>query len=254
MADTHAVIQPGHGIGGASPIGLAEVSFDVSRLAAVLWTALATVLGLGIAREIAMNYIGTGTVLKDLRHFALDAERSIPSWYESLAMVSAAGLLGIIAALSRRNDSRNRVQWSILTVIFLLMSLDEAVSFHEITVVPLRTAFKLDGVLYYSWVVIAAPVVLGLGVYFIPFLLRLPPRTAARFIVAGGVFVGGALGTEFLCGYYASTSGIDALPYKITAASQECLEVIGMTLFVVALLRHLAQSTPSFRVTMKDVA
>jgi len=113
---------------------------------------------------------------------------------------------------------------------------------------PLRNAFHFSGVFYFSWVVLAAPLVLAVGVYFIPFLLRLPIETAIRFIAAGTVFVGGALGTEFLCGYLATTVGFESMIYRTVAAGQECLEAIGMTMFVIALLRHLADMAPLFRI------
>lgn len=254
MADTYAFVSANDRPDGPRGMQPGAILFNVPRLAGLLWLGLAIVLGLGIVREIIMAYLGTETVLRDLRHFALDAERSIPSWYEGLGMASASGLLAIIAVISRKTDSANRVHWTILAAIFLLMSLDEVVSFHEVTVDPLRTAFDLSGILYFSWVALAAPLVVALGLYFVPFLWRLPRATAVRFVVAGAVFVGGALGTEFLAGHFASTTGLDALPYRITAAVQECLESIGITLFVIALLRHLAQSTPSFQVTMQDAA
>ena len=121
---------------------------------------------------------------------------------------------------------------------------------NDCTVDPLRNAFPLGGIFYFSWVIIATPVVIALGLYFIPFLLRLPRSTAIRMVTAGAVFVGGALGTEFLCGYFASTSGIEALPYMVTAAIQECLESIGMTMFLIALLRHLAKIAPAMAIDL----
>ncbi len=220
---------------------------DIRRLILLLQIFVALIIGLGIVREIVIEFVGTETVLKDLRHFALDAERNLDSWYDSISMMMSSLLLFLLAGLSHRFDRPNRLHWTILAIIFLAMSIDATVSFHEVTVAPLRKALDLGGIFYFSWVLLATPFVLGVGLYFIPFLFRLPRKTAIRFVVAGLVFVGGALGTEFLCGYLATTAGMESLPYRITAASQECLEVIGMTLFVIALLRHLALTASMLR-------
>ena len=237
---------------GARPTGPGVVALDIGKIATLLWLATAIVLGLGILREVVVHIIGTGTALKDLRHFALDAEHSLPAWYESFLMAAASGLLAIMAALARHRDPRNRLQWMLLAVIFILMSIDEVVSFHEVSIVPLRNAFNLSGFLYFSWVIIAAPVLLALAIFFIPFMLRLPTRTAVRFVAAGTLFVAGAFGMEFVGGYYASIGGMDYLPYKIAAVCEESLEITGMTLFVTSLLQHLADTEPLLQVAIKD--
>ena len=244
----------GQALAGARPMEPGAVSLDIGRIATLLWLATAIVLGLGIVREIVVHIVGTGTALQDLRHFALDAEHSLPAWYESFTMVAASGLLAIMAALSRGHDPRNRLPWTILAVIFILLSIDEVVSFHEVSITPLRNAFNLTGFLYFSWVIIAAPVLLALAIFFIPFMLRLPRRTAVRFFVAGAMFVGGAFGLEFVGGYYVSTGGFESLPYKIAAICEECLEISGMTLFVTSLLRHLADTAPVLQIAMHDRA
>lgn len=215
---------------------------NARTISTLLWSVLAVIVVLATARELYVGYYGTGTALKDLRHFALDSERSLPSWYENLSMAAAAMLLGLIALLARDNDRQNRLHWSALAILFLFLSVDAAVSFHEITVKPLRNGFGLDGIFYYSWVILAAPLTLGVALACIPFLLRIPRRTAAGMFLAGAIFVGGALGTELICGYLASSSGLETPQYKAVAALQEIMEATGLTLFNVTLLGHLAAS------------
>jgi hypothetical protein len=228
--------------------GKGTVWLNVDRIARILWIATAIVLGLGILREVVLEIVGTGTVLKDLRHFALDAEHSLPTWFESLSMAVASGLLAIMAALSHRHDPVNRWHWTLLAVVFILLSMDEAVAFHEATMTPLREALKLTGFLHFSWVILAAPILLALAIFYVPFLFRLPWRTALRFTIAGAMFVGGAFGLELVGGYFASTAGMESLPYKIAATCEETLEITGMVLFVTSLLRHLSETAPVLHV------
>lgn len=240
---------PTHMIAGAeAPPAPGTLRMNVHRIARLLWLATAIVLGLGILREGVLEIVGTGTVLKDLRHFALDAEHSLPTWFESLIMATASALLAIMAVLSRRHDPQNRWHWTLLALVFILMSMDEAVSFHEATMAPLRETFKLSGFLYFSWVILAAPILIVLAIFYIPFMLRLPRRTALRFAIAGAMFVGGAFGLEFVGGYFVSAGGFESLPYKIAATCEETLEITGMVLFVTSLLRHLADTAPVLRV------
>jgi uncharacterized membrane protein YhaH (DUF805 family) len=228
------------------------VTLEIRKLSTYLWIATAIVLGLGVMREVVVHNIGTETFLKDLRHFALDLEYSLPAWYESLTMATASVLLATIAILARHHDPRNRWAWTLLAVIFILMSVDEVVSFHEVAIKPIRHAFNLSGVLYFSWVVLAAPMLVILTIIFIPFMLRLPRRTALRFTIAAILFVGGAFGLEFSGGHYVTIGGFDSLPYRIVSSCEESLEIIGMTLFVTSLFRHLAGVTPVLHVTIKD--
>jgi hypothetical protein len=253
MTHADAALAPNYGEESFQHTGTNTLPVDLNRLAVWLQVFVAVILGLGVLREITISYIGTETVLQDLRHFALDAERSLESWYESITMVVSALLLGLIAALSRIHDKANCFHWAFLAVIFTLMSIDASVSFHEVTVSPLREAFDLSGVFYFSWVVLATPLVIAMGLYFIPFLFRLHRQTAIRFIIAGSIFVGGALGTEFLCGYLATTVGAESLAYRITAASQECLEAIGLTIFVIALLKYIAHAAPALRLDFTNM-
>lgn len=229
-----------------------SVTVNTRVLAAVLWIATAIILSLGIAREVILHLIGTETVLKDLRHFALDSEHSLPVWYESLLMAAASLMTAALAALARCRGPRDRLPWIVLAVAFIAMSLDESAAFHEATMAPLRKAANLSGALYFSWVLLAAPLLVILGMYFIPFLLRLPRATAARFVLAGALFVGGAFGMEFVGGYYVSIGGYDYLPYKIAATTEEALEAVGMTLFVTSLLAYAADTTPAFSLKLAN--
>ncbi|HEX9904309.1 MAG TPA: hypothetical protein VGA77_05030 [Propylenella sp.] len=231
----------------AERVKAAPVEIRIQTLSRALWCAAGLVLGLGILREIVQPIIGFDTPLEDLRHFALDSEQNMQAWLESILMALAAALLTIVAALSRRHDPANRFHWAGLAIVFLLFSIDESVSFHESTMDTLRAEFRLTGVLHFSWVVIAAPLLIAFAVVFIPFLLRLPRATMLRFVIAGSVFVVGAFGMELVGGYLVSTEGDRSLPYRLSAMCEESLEIVGVTLFVSALLRLLAARMSSLR-------
>ena len=229
-----------------------SLPLDLEKPILVLKCVLVTIITLGILRELIIAQVGTETVLKDLRHFTLDAERNLTSWFESATMAASSLMLFLMAVLVRQRDGRNWFHWLLLGLIFMLMSIDEEVSFHEVSVAPLRNAFGLSDIFYYSWVLLATPLVIAVGLYFIPFLLRLRRETAIRFVIAGAVFVSGALGTEFILGHLATTSGMQTFAYVAVADLQECMEITGMTMFLIALLRHLAAEAPSLHIEFRQ--
>lgn len=226
------------------------LEFDAATVGRVIWTASAVVIALGVLREVLIFLIGTETILEDLRQFAMDAEHCLPAWYESTLMVIAAGLLAVSAkTTSRRGD---RVLWMILAAIFVAFSIDESVSFHEVAIDPIRSAFDLSGALYFSWVVAAAPLLVIFLLAFSGFLVRLPTQTAIGFIIAGTVFVAGAFGMELVGGYLVSEQGFDSPVYKAAAIVEESLEIIGMTLFIIAIVRHLARTRPQMLLSIRQ--
>jgi hypothetical protein len=227
-----------------------EMDLDLKRVVALVWLATALVLALGLTREILLPIIGRATLLEDLRHFAFDAEHSLPAWFESLLMAASALLLGLLAVLSRRYDPQNTWHWRVLALVFVLLSMDETVAFHESTMDPLRSTFGFTGLLHFSWVVIAAPLLLAAGLFYLPFLMRLPRPSRTRIVTAGFIFVFGAFGLELIGGYCASTAGMEAVSYKVEATLEECLEIVGLTLFASALLALIAARAPLLMVKL----
>jgi len=62
--------------------------------------------------------------------FNIRTEGNIPAYYSSSTILFASFLLGFIS-LFRKTYGLNYSLWSILSVIFLYLSLDEAVQLHE---------------------------------------------------------------------------------------------------------------------------
>src|SRR5690606_35164649 len=93
-----------------------------------------------------------------------------------------------------------------------------------------------EGVFYYGWVIPAGVLTALIGLAFLPFLRALPQRTRRRFVLAGLVYVGGALVMEAPLGLWAERHGADNLGYGLIDLVEESLELVGLNLFVLALL------------------
>ena len=179
---------------------------------------------LGLAAEIGEYGFGAPEKLVEL--FSLSYEANVPTWYATVLLFSCAATL---AGHANAADL-DRPRWWLLAAAFAYISLDEAIEIHEHA-----GFFETHGVLYFSWIIPAAGVVLGLGLFYLPFLRRLPPPTRVRFVVAGVVFVAGALGMELPLGWWTEAHGDDTLGYGLIDWVEETLELIGASLFLRAL-------------------
>ena len=178
---------------------------------------------------------GHGWVYGLVPLFNLDHERNIPTWYASSTLFVCCTLLTFIGLTERVHGSRRVKYWFGLALIFMFLSVDEAVSLHEVFTIPLRNSLNLTSVFHFSWVIVYLPLAAIVGVAYLRFLGHLEPATRWRFITAGALFVGGALGMEMLAGIYTASHGTTNLVYAMFATTEEVLEMTGIAVFICAL-------------------
>ena len=209
-------------------------------LACVAFLTIANVLMHTAAHAIDRSYIQPGSKL--VNFFDLNHEGNLPSWYQSVTLV-LCGLLLILISLSylRKTSWVFGGSWLVLGLAFCYLSLDELVSLHETVVVPMRRWLDIDsGIFYFIWVVPAALVLGTFLLCLLPFLRALPAPTRNRFIISGLVYVSGAMIVEMIGGaYLTSEGGGDNYTYKLIASFEEFLEMMGVALFMRAILLDL---------------
>jgi hypothetical protein len=228
-----------HAASGAAPLAL---SINPRRVALAMLGAIARLAALGsLARyaEVALPAGEYGGVREICYRFDLDRENTLPSWYSSMTLLSCATLLALIATLQRRRKDRFFAHWALLSVTFVYLAIDESASLHEILIVPLRRRLDTGGLLYFAWVIPGSVAVAIFALAYLNFLRHLPRRTALLFLAAGATFVGGAMGIELIGGALADAEGLHSLRYTIAMTSEEVCEMLGVTLFVYALLDYL---------------
>lgn len=183
-----------------------------------------------------------------VRLFWLDGEANVPTWYSASLLLLCASLLAIIAGAHRQRDTVNDIRWLILAVVFLLLSLDETAQLHELAIAPLRERFHPTGFLYFAWIV-PAGICAGLfALAYLGFLARLPAQTARLMVLAGALYVGGAIGLESLSGEQASLHGEHTIAYHAITTVEELLEMAGLVVFIYALLDYIGRQFPALHV------
>jgi hypothetical protein len=220
------------------PPQLVYSSNSVSR---TLFTTIAVVLLASSAGQISRYVFDHGNLFGVVRLLYVDEEQSIPAYFSSLQLLLAAALLGGIARIKWRERAANAAHWTVLAAGFLYLSIDENCSIHEFLANRL-TAVKPTGIFYFAWVVPAGIATVAVAFSFLPFLARLPADTRREFIIAGLLFVGGAIGVEMAGGNYAEEHGYRNLSYASLATLEESLEMFGIAVFVRALLRYIERT------------
>lgn len=207
---------------------------------------LFVILGLNIASIVGQltKYFLPNYFLRDrlAQLFYLDAEKNIPSLYSVSTLLFCAILLATIAYAKKVAGNRYMPYWGALSIIFLYLSWDEAVSIHEKLIDPLRSMLNASGVFHFAWVIPGSIFVFLCLLAFWGFLCVLPAKIRRLFLIAGALYVAGAIGIEMINGYHASLYGEQNIVYAILTTLEESLEMLGIAVFIYTLLSYMSLS------------
>src|SRR5215207_11522321 len=103
----------------------------VKKIVRAMIIAVLIITLLSFVARVAMYLWGQEGYLQPLRIFDVGEERSIPTWFESMQFLLCSILLAVIAVAKKQRNDRYSLHWSVLSAIFLLLSLDEVASIHE---------------------------------------------------------------------------------------------------------------------------
>jgi hypothetical protein len=219
-----------------------ELRFPIAPRAvvAVLAAMVAALTVLSVAAVVYKYEIEPGPHREMMRIANLDEEGGLQAWYQSSTLLLCGVLMFLIALVRRRDGAAYVRHWAILGVVFACLAVDEAAKLHELTISPLQDRLDAGGVLYYTWIVPAALILLVLGASYLGFLRNLAPRTRALFLTAAALYIGGAMGFEAVNGLYVDQHGNDTLVYALLTNLEEVLEMTGVLVLLSALMSELA--------------
>jgi hypothetical protein len=173
--------------------------------------------------------------------FSLDKEANVPSWFSSALLLSAAALLALVALDARARRDRWGRHWAGLSLVYVVLSLDETAEIHERIGSWLRAHLDLHGPLHYAGIIPALALAVLVGVAYVRFLRALPRLTRLGILVAAAVYVVGAAGVEAMTGWWAESHGSRSTALLLVSTIEENLEMIGTTLFILVVLSYLAR-------------
>lgn len=171
--------------------------------------------------------------LSDLRMlFDFDEEKNFPALYSSFVLMACALVLWWIGQRHRIAGESCRYWWG-LCAVFVFLSADEVIGFHEHIDQVKGTVLERQRVSGWILPYLAALALLGVG--YLKFLLRLPARHRNWFVGAGALFVLGTVGCELLGpAMQRRGRGFYAACYTL----EELFEMIGAAVFLLGLLDY----------------
>ena len=220
-----------------------ETAQSVRLILRVTLVLVVLIVVAGCVRETFVAFSYEMSSQYGYKLWRLNGERTISAWLSSMLMAGTGLAMLLVAEAEWRRALRTWPFWSALGVVFLAMSADELLALHEQFTALQEQAGWLGGFGGFPWVAGGIAFVAVVATVSIPFLMKLPRRTAIRLLVAGAVFVGGALGVEMISAYIYENISTGTL-YDFTALAEETLEFAGVWLGLRAVLEHLRAVRP----------
>ena len=225
-----------------------EIRVQLSKLRRFLVVAVSFVVLLGLSAELAGEYLSID-ITSIVEFLSLSYEANLPTWFTVAQLIVCAVMMIGIAEARRRERGPHVFHWWLLALSFLYISLDELVQLHE----EMSAWLDLGGVLYFSWIVPAAVLLLFWLSFFVRFLIELPQLTRNRFLVSGALYVTGALVFEIPLGWWTEQHGDENLVYALIDFIEEALEIGAISLFIYSLVEYLAAPHGTLVVRLSSV-
>ncbi len=208
---------------------------------AILKALFLFTLGLTLLNLIGVvaKSLGHGSLLGFVQMFDFNLERNVPTLYSSTNLMFSALLLMFVAA-KHKAIKLPWVPWVGLSAVFCLLSIDEFFELHERTAAPVQQLLNISKDFYYVW---SIPYLLFIGVLFLLYfklLMRLPERTRFLFILAGILFISGAVGFEAIGNFQSEiVQSRETLAYRLFVTCEEFLEMLSIVIFIYSLFDYI---------------
>lgn len=213
----------------------------------VLWTLTGVTLAL-LALHLTFQYLNLafdqkqGQVFELSNRVDMDDEVALPTWFSQFLLLA----VGAAALLTARLEAGGRRKaWKVIGVIAVLFSVDEVGSIHEFLLQSAHLVYYGEvaptAILNAWWLVL--PLVALVGAWFVWWLSRvLPKRTMKLFVLAGVVYLAGAVGFDL------AANGFEKMTFMydgVMAGTEEALEMLGTGLALYAVIDYLETHQPA---------
>ncbi len=178
--------------------------------------------------------------------FCVDEERNVPTLYSAVIILMCSLMTRRIARKPGIFPANLSFYWRALSVMLFFLFIDEAFCIHELWNGRRFKSLWPDGngFLRFAWVIPYIALVTIVGAFFIKFLVRLPRTTRIQFIIAGCMYVFGALGMELVGSKYVTAFGFN-IGYYFLIVIEESMEMLAMIVFLRAVLNYYLDYSPN---------
>jgi hypothetical protein len=214
-----------------------SLRIPIARVSRVIWIVVAVLIAATFAVQLFREAVSANTVVN---LFDSDQKLNFPTTAKLVLMLAATLLFALVALASTVHATR--VRWFGMSVIFGLVTLDEFTYMHQRLSDAMHDVAGTHGALRFAWVLVYLPLVVVLGVVYLPFWRKLDARFRYRLLAAALLFAGGSGGIELVKGAIYDDEHW-SLSFGLIASLSDSLELIGLAILVTILLEHLATLT-----------
>ncbi|WP_248357189.1 hypothetical protein [Anaeromyxobacter oryzae] len=183
------------------------------------------------------------------RAFDVQLEQNLTTRWSG-ALLLCAALVSLGAAVEARQGRRTQfLLWAALSVLSVVGSFDEMSSLHDRLNGPVKAVLGASAAgMRDAWIIPAAAVVTTAAVAMLPLLQDVSPRVRRLLFVSFGLFFSGALGVKAVEEILRLSGAHGTVGYAALASLEKLLELVGESLLVGAVLRHLGERGAAFHV------
>lgn len=196
------------------------------------------------------------------RLFNITREDGLASWFMVSQTLAAAIVAWAIFIVLRRQRAAapRRIGWFVVAAFFTYLCIDDGAMVHERIGTTFKNSAGVGMYPSYAWQYVLLPFFAIMGAFVLYFLWREMPRTADRARVAAAIgFFVLAVGLDFLEGmdegyrWLTGAAGWRADTVRHFSKSlEEFLEMVGMSVFLVTFIGHLAAVSPRLEMRFVD--
>jgi hypothetical protein len=227
---------------------MTEIQISPTRLVRQLLATIAVLILLSTLGQISRHVFQRGSLLGLVDLFYVDTEANIPTAYSALIWLCCSLTAAAIAMTQQQRGDRLAKHWRGLALVFAYVALDEAAKIHELFL-QLDKIMDVGGVFHFAWIIPGSIFFVIFAINSLKLLKKLPTKTRHLLILAGGIFVTGALGVEMIGAWHTDRFGFQAdLTYAIVATIEETLEMLGVLILLYALLSYWGSLTRPIKI------
>ncbi len=220
-----------------------NLSFDTRRYTRILCLVAVALTVVGAFANVVIYQLASSPdadIARVMSRFDLGHEPSLPAWFSSVILLLNGAVLLLIGRAKKLKAEPFVIHWLALGIIFVALSIDEAVMFHEMIDKAISFAVTTSGFMLFPWVVVGGGFALAVFAAYLRFLFHLPERFAILFVASGALYVGGAVGMEVIAAGVIDAFGVESIYHTVVQTIEESLEMAGAILFFHALTEYWA--------------
>ena len=215
-----------------------QITIQPNAVAKIMLSIIGVLAFMHLTQMGLYYYIDDRDVFTWIKLLDFDYEGNLPSLYSATAILFSAMLLAVITVHNKRAQQPYKA-WLGLCLIFIFLALDEGASIHEKIGDLTEEYYESSGYFYYEWLISYLVLLAIFLVSYVKFLFTIPKTIAIQFVIAGVMFVSGAVGFEMLGAEEADINNTNTVKYSILYTTEELLEMTAIVVFVHALLKYI---------------